>query len=194
MRKNSYDYIIGSADPVLARAVSTALRGRGFISAGEARSGPLLLRALRSVQPWLVVVDTALPPGDVVDLAKIIEDDALAAALYLERGFLGGPEGYPKLKWPFEDMVLMAVAETLCSEFARKQALYKKVSHLQNKLRERKAVEKAKGIITKELSIREEKAYRLLQKSSMDSRITLAETAEALIKNPEEIAALRQLL
>lgn len=194
MGKTDYDFIVGSAEPALIRAVSSALRGCGFISAGEAKSAPLLLRSLRTVQPWLVVVDTALPPGDLVDLAKIIEDDLLSAALYIERSPLTSPEGYPALKWPFEDVVIGAVAETLCSEFARKQSLHKKVADLQKKLRERKAVEKAKGIIIDRLSVREDEAYRLLQKASMDRRISLGEAAEALVRNPEHTFSLKQLL
>ncbi len=48
-------------------------------------------------------------------------------------------------------------------------------------LESRKLVERAKGILMKELSLNEDEAYRKIHKKSMDTRKTMKEVAEALI-------------
>lgn len=45
----------------------------------------------------------------------------------------------------------------------------------------RKLTERAKGILMKELGLREDEAYRLIQKKSMDTRKTMKDVAEAVI-------------
>jgi len=184
-----YDYCIGSNNFSLRRQITIMLNQAGFYSSGEARNVPLLLRKLRSVQPWLAVIDTALPPGNISHLAAIIENDALAAAIYINTT---GTEqaGYVQLDWPVEAQVLSAVAEAVCSEFARKKMLHKKIDSLQQKLNERIAVEKAKGIIAKHYFLSEEEAYNYLRKCSMERRITLAEMAARINAKPGSFSAL----
>jgi len=56
---------------------------------------------------------------------------------------------------------------------------------IQEELETRKLVERAKGILMKELNLDEEQAYRLMQKYSMDKREPLKKVAEAVITNYE---------
>ncbi len=185
-----YDYCIGSANSNLKRQITIMLNQAGFYSSGEARNVPLFLRKLRSVQPWLAVIDTALPPGNIEHLAAIIENDALAAAVYVNTTGIE-QSGYVQLSWPVDGPVLAAVAEAVCSEFARKKMLHKKVEILQQKLNERKTIEKAKGMIAKHYSLSEEEAYNFLRKCSMERRITVAEMAARVNANPGSFSALR---
>ncbi len=52
---------------------------------------------------------------------------------------------------------------------------------IQEELASRKLLEKAKGILMKEQSLSEEEAFRKIQKSSMNSRKSMREIAEAII-------------
>lgn len=56
-----------------------------------------------------------------------------------------------------------------------------KTKVIQEELETRKVVERAKGILMKERSLTEDKAYRLIQKYSMDSRKTMKQVAEAIV-------------
>lgn len=183
MTRNNYDYCLGTANRVFRNKITAILSEAGFYCSGEGKNVAELLRTLRTVQPWLAVIDTGLPPGNVEQLASIIEDDALAAALYINTG-ITGPALYVQLKWPVEDQVLTAVAEAMCSEFARKKRLQKELETLQNKLSDRKVIEKAKGIIAKVNNLSEEEAYTLLRKSSMKKRITVKELSNRIITDP----------
>lgn len=56
-----------------------------------------------------------------------------------------------------------------------------KTKIIQEELESRKLVEKAKGILMKSQSLTEEKAFRVIQKKSMDLRKSMREIAEAII-------------
>ncbi|MDY6827673.1 MAG: ANTAR domain-containing protein [Bacillota bacterium] len=160
------------------------LNEAGFYCSGEGKSVPLLLRSLRTVQPWLVIVDTALPPGNIIELADIIEQDCLAAALYINTTGIS-MNNYVVLEWPVKRAILAAVAETLCSEFTHKKKLRREITALRGKLSERKIIDQAKGIVARIFSLSEEEAYNYLRKKSMESRITMAEVAALIIANPD---------
>ena len=59
--------------------------------------------------------------------------------------------------------------------------MYIENANLAQALEERKLVERAKGILMKELNISEEEAHGILRKKSMDKRIPLKEMAQAII-------------
>jgi uroporphyrinogen-III synthase len=63
----------------------------------------------------------------------------------------------------------------------RKVILQDTVGFLEEKLEERKIVEKAKGILMKKESLTEEEAYQKMQKEAMKKRKKLKEIAEAVI-------------
>ena len=186
-----YDYLIGTANSRLYKSLATTLAEASFYSAGSAESTPVLLRKLRRIQPWMVVVDTALPPGNIEELAEIIDNDTLAALLFINT--TGSElERYVQLTWPVEAPVLTAVAKTVCSEFARKKKLQQEVETLQKKLNERKLLNKAKGLLQNLYAINEEEAFQFLRKTSMQKRLTMAEMAEIIIKEPDLFSSLKQ--
>ncbi len=59
--------------------------------------------------------------------------------------------------------------------------LGRKVGYLENKLEERKLIEKAKGILMKEKNISEEVAYKLIRKEAMSKRKPMKDIAEAVL-------------
>ncbi len=183
MGRNSYDYCIGTDNPALRRTLTAILSAAGFYSSGQAGSIPTLLRTLRTVQPWLAVIDTALPPGNIEHLASIIEDDSLAAAIYINTSGID-MDLCVQLGWPVEASVLTAVAEAVCNEFAQKKKLQKKIEELQKKLNERRDIERAKGILAKYYDLSEEEAYSLLRNSSMKNRISIAKMSGRIINDP----------
>jgi uroporphyrinogen-III synthase len=63
--------------------------------------------------------------------------------------------------------------------------LFTESQELREALETRKAVEKAKGILMKEMGITEEDAYKLLNKKSMDKRISMKEVADAILISDE---------
>jgi AmiR/NasT family two-component response regulator len=56
---------------------------------------------------------------------------------------------------------------------------------IRQELETRKALEKAKGLIMRELGISENEAFKKIQKYSMDNRKSMREIAEAIIMSNE---------
>ncbi len=63
----------------------------------------------------------------------------------------------------------------------KKITMRRTISKLQQKLEERKIVEKAKGLLMKAKNINEQDAYTLLRRESMNKRKSLKEIAEAVL-------------
>lgn len=63
--------------------------------------------------------------------------------------------------------------------------LFTETETLKEALESRKLIEKAKGILMKDLNVSENEAYKLLHKKSMDKRLTMKEVAKAVIISSE---------
>ncbi len=187
MAKNSYDYCIGTDKSTLKRQLTAMLSAAGFYSSGAGSNIPGFLRTLRTAQPWLAIIDTGLPPGNIEQLASIIENDGLAAAIYINTSGID-MDLYVQLDLPVEAPVLTAVAEAVCNEFAHKKKLQQEIEGLQKKLNERKDIEKAKGILVTHYKLSEEEAYIMLRNSSMKQRISMAEMSSRIISDPGSLS------
>jgi uroporphyrinogen-III synthase len=86
------------------------------------------------------------------------------------------PKKYSKTEIVLFELVAKATGGAIDNAllFSEKEAL-------KEALEIRKLIERAKGILMKDLNISEEEAYRLLHKKSMDKRLSLKEVANAII-------------
>jgi response regulator NasT len=67
-------------------------------------------------------------------------------------------------------------------------ALEAEVAGLQDRLETRKAVERAKQVLSRELGLSEPDAFRWIQKTAMDLRLTMRQVAEGVIEHGPGIA------
>jgi uroporphyrinogen-III synthase len=76
--------------------------------------------------------------------------------------------------------LIESLVKIIASAF-EKVVLERQVTDLQEKLEERKVIEKAKGILMKEKKISENEAFQLIRKEAMRKRKTMKEIAEAML-------------
>ena len=95
-------------------------------------------------------------------------------------GVLNCYTSYPHHYTDTEEAVLTTVANqaAICIENTE---LMVKTKVIQEELENRKQVERAKGILMKELKLDEEEAFGRIRKKSMDTRRSMREVAEAII-------------
>jgi GAF domain-containing protein len=95
-------------------------------------------------------------------------------------GVLNCYTSYPHHYTDTEEAVLTTVANqaAICIENTE---LMVKTKVIQEELETRKQVERAKGILMKELKLDEEEAFGRIRKKSMDTRRSMREVAEAII-------------
>ncbi len=118
---------------------------------------------------------------------KQLPEDRYEAFLSLpildKSGSIGVINLQDKEKYNFEKEqteILEAIVKIVSSAFAQ-MVLQKKVGELENKLQERKLVEKAKGILMKKDGMSEQAAYALIRQEAMKKRKSLKEIAEAIL-------------
>lgn len=183
------DYCLGIPGTAERRAVIAALSLSGMQCVGEGRDCPHFLRMVRSVQPQLALLELSLP-GNVLETAAIIDQEALAAVLLLENHqkekntalALRG-NTIMLLSLPVNDQVLIAVVDVLYREFLRRRKLQGEINALRDRLQGRVVIEQAKGLVMKKFDLDEQHAYRLLQKKSMELRIPLEKLARAVVRD-----------
>jgi response regulator NasT len=77
---------------------------------------------------------------------------------------------------------LDSILEVAVARFNEDQALWRELMVMQDKLSDRKLIERAKGILMKNSSMSEEDAYQALRKEAMNQNLRLAEVAARVIQ------------
>jgi response regulator NasT len=83
---------------------------------------------------------------------------------------------------PFTKADLVPAIEIAVSRFQEVAALEAEVANLKDRLEVRKLLDRAKGLLQAERGINEAEAFRWIQKSSMDRRMTMRAVAEEVLQ------------
>jgi len=107
----------------------------------------------------------------------------LSVPLHLKNKVIGALNIYTSSPHKFTDYEI-SILSTVADQAAIVIENYRLVVETQvikEELQTRKSVEKAKGVIMKELSISEDEAFKKIQKFAMDNRKTMREVADAIV-------------
>ena len=164
------------------------LREGGFDVVGEASNGEEALELAREFKPDVVVMDVKMPVMDGITAAEHIAKERLAPVVLLtafsqtelvERARDAGAMAY--VVKPFTPADLLPAVEIAASRFVEIRALENEIADINERMETRKTVERAKGILMEKMKLNEPEAFRWIQKTSMDRRLTMREVAEAVI-------------
>ena len=114
-----------------------------------------------------VVLLTAFSQKELVDRAR----DAGAMAYVVK---------------PFTAADLVPALEIALSRHAEITALEAEISDLTDRFETRKLVERAKSLLISNMGLTEPEAFRWIQKTSMDRRLTMREVAETVLNQIEK--------
>jgi response regulator NasT len=158
------------------------LTGYGYLVQAEARNAPDLLRKTRMLFPDLVILDSRLEGGSTQEIAGIIEGDELSNVLVLvDASHSRQLDNIAYINKPYSEETLLSVIEVCLLYQNRFTSIKQEVGKLKENLNTRKGVEKAKGILMKNMSVDEAEAYRMMQKESMNRSISMKDLARAII-------------
>ena len=82
---------------------------------------------------------------------------------------------------PFTQSDLVPAMEMALSRFAELRQLESEVQDLQDRLETRTAVDRAKGILQEKLRLTEPEAFRWIQKTAMDLRLSMRQVADGVV-------------
>jgi response regulator NasT len=84
---------------------------------------------------------------------------------------------------PFSRTDLVPAIEMAVSRFTELTLLEGEVADLTERLETRKSVDRAKGVLQKELGLTEPDAFRWIQKTAMDLRLSMREVADGVVRH-----------
>jgi len=139
------------------------------------------------------VMDVKMPKLDGISAAERIANQRIAPVVILtafsqrdlvERARDAGAMAYLTKPFTIED--LMPAIELAVSRFQEIKQLDAEIADLQDQLKARKLIEKAKGILMKNLKINEPEAFKWMQKTAMDKRRSMTDVAQLVMDEFEK--------
>ncbi|MCL2542095.1 MAG: response regulator [Nocardioidaceae bacterium] len=162
----------------------------GYDVVGQAGDGQKAVELAEELRPDLVILDVKMPVLDGIAAAESIAGRRIAPVVMLtafsqrdlvERAREAGAMSY--LVKPFTQSDLVPAIEMAVSRFGEIAQLESEVADLTDRLETRKAVDRAKGILQEQLSLTEPEAFRWIQKTAMDLRMSMRQVAEGVVSH-----------
>jgi len=177
---------VGDNDEEVLKAIQIMLVQMGFNVIALETSGSALLRKIRSLNPDVSIIDVNLKGMSAFEISDVAEKQGICPCIITIKGSVD--EYYDKLK----NKLVFAYLQKPINAFNLRYAIetayfnYKNIMNIEKKLKERKIIDKAKGLIMQKYNLSEEKAYEYIRKKSMDKGISMARIAQAIIDIIEE--------
>lgn len=181
--------VVAEDEAVIRLDIVEMLREVGYDVVGEADDGESAIRLTEELRPDLVVMDIKMPVLDGISAAERITKARIAPVVLLtafsqrelvERARDAGAMAY--VVKPFTANDLVPALEIALSRHSEINALEDEVADLQDRFETRKLVDRAKSMLITNMGLTEPDAFRWIQKTSMDRRLTMREVAETVIE------------
>lgn len=181
--------VLVAEDETLIRLdIVEILTGAGYDVIGEADNGEKAVELAREHQPDLVVMDVKMPIMDGITAAKTIAEEKIAPVVMLtafsQRDLVESAREAGAMAYvvkPFGENDLVPAIEVAAARFDEMRALEEEVTSMADKFETRKLVDRAKSVLTTKMGLTEPEAFRWIQKTSMDRRLTMREVAETVV-------------
>ena len=189
-KSNSIKILLADDEALIRQDLKEILTEAGYEVVAEAKDGYHALELAKLTMPDLMILDIKMPNINGLEAAEeiqialnkriptVILTAFNQAELIKKAGDVGA---FAFLTKPAKPQDLIAAIETARSRAKEMETLQQDISDLKEKLEIRKLVEKAKGILMKQMSLDEPDAMHYLQKISMNERISIKAVAEKII-------------
>jgi AmiR/NasT family two-component response regulator len=187
-----FKILVADDEKPVAAGLQGQLDAMGYDVVAVVHDGHHAIDVCRRTLPDLVLMDIEMPGLDGLSAARQIARDPGTPVIILTA------HGHPNLiDQAVEDGVLYYLLKPVTSPSlhaalqvavarAREiKSLRENVNTLELTLRERKLIERAKGILMSRRNLPEAEAFRLLQRQSQDRRMPMAKLAESIVQADE---------
>ena len=182
--------VIAEDEALIRMDLEEMLAEEGYDVVAAVDDGEQAVARTEELRPDLVILDVKMPRLDGIAAAQRIASQRIAPVVMLtafsqrdlvESARDAGAMAY--LVKPFGKSDLLPAIEMAVSRFAELQQLEAEVADLSERLETRKAVDRAKSVLQSELSLSEPDAFRWIQKTAMDLRLSMREVAEGVVEH-----------
>jgi response regulator NasT len=187
--KPSLRVVVAEDEALIRLDLVEMLTEAGYEVVGQAGDGEAAIEITEKEKPDLVVMDVKMPKLDGISAAERIANQRIAPVVILtafsqrdlvERARDAGAMAYLTKPFTIED--LMPAIELAVSRFQEIKQLDAEVTDLQDQLKARKIIDKAKGLLMSKLNLTEPQAFKWMQKTAMDKRRTMVEVSNIIIE------------
>lgn len=187
-----YRFVIADDEKAVAAGLQNQLESLGYEVAAVVHDGRRAVELCRRLAPDAVFLDIEMPGLDGLAAARQIAEDPGTPVIIvtahghpnlIDQAVEDGVASY--LLKPITTPSLQAAVEIAVARARDLQTLQEDVDQLKTTLRERKLIERAKGILMTRKQLSETEAFRLLQRQSQDRRVPMAKLAESIIQTDE---------
>jgi two-component system, response regulator PdtaR len=168
--------------------LSYMLKDAGYEVVAEAGNGEKAIELAYALKPDLIIMDIKMPKLNGLKASEIISNrfgipililTAYSQKEFIEKAKKANVLGY--LVKPITEANLIPAVEIALKQ-AENTIFYKeKVEKIDEQLKNRKIIEKAKGILMFQLNLSEEEAYSKMRELSMNKHVPLEKVAECCI-------------
>ncbi|WP_099333016.1 ANTAR domain-containing response regulator [Actinomyces minihominis] len=181
--------VLVAEDETLIRLdIVEILSAAGYEVVGEAADGQEAIDLALELEPDVCVLDVKMPKVEGITAAEQILKEIPTAVVMLtafsqkelvQRAAEVGAMAY--VTKPFGPNDLIPAVEIALSRQSQIEALETEIADLSERFETRKRVDRAKGLLIKRMDMTEPEAFRWIQKTSMDRRLSMREVADAVI-------------
>lgn len=175
-------------NPIRRAILDAGLTEAGFVNVTTLANTTGLLEAIYRLDPEVILIDLENPSRDVLEqMFQVSRIVRRPIAMFvdqsdrptIEAAIDAGVSAY--IVDGLKKERLKPVLDMTISRFRAFDKLRSELEEAKSALKERKLVEKAKGILMKSRGLDEEAAYVLLRKRAMSQSKRIADVAEALV-------------
>ena len=145
--------------------------------------------ALERLRPTLIVLQSDAPDAQALHRCAELAETAEAVFLLLVRQEAYGAawrtlqkHGVCVRTWPMEQAVLTQTLRNLLLLKKSMQTMQAQTDQLRSQLQDLKRIQKAKGLLMRQLGMTEQDAHRWIEKAAMDRCVKKREIAETIIR------------
>jgi len=188
--------LIAEDEALIRLDLREMLEEEGYDVCGEAGDGRTAVTMAEQLRPELVILDVKMPVLDGIAAAEEIARQRIAPVIILtafsqrdlvEKAREAGAMAY--LVKPFQKKDLLPTIEMALSRYSELVQLEAEVDDLTGRLEARKAVERAKSALMNDHGMAEPEAFRWIQRTAMDRRMTMRALAELVLTGTERPAS-----
>lgn len=180
--------VIAEDEAIIRLDLRETLEEEGYEVIGEAGRGDRAIELVRELKPDLAILDVKMPGMDGLEVARLIDQEKICGVLILtafsqremvEHARDAGALAY--LVKPFQKSDLVPAIEVAIGRFRELQELAGHVEALGEQIEARKIIDRAKGLLIDEHSMKEQDAFSFIQRTAMAERTRMRDVAEKII-------------
>lgn len=186
---DSVRVLIAEDDADLRGVLRRNLVASGHVIVGEASTMTDAIERARELVPDVLLLDAHLGPSQIVDAAKTLAHDQPGIAViflcgettFAMEGDVAGTSAIAVLPSSCPTTVLESSIKLALHRARELRSAREEVAEVRKQLENRKAIERAKGILMRRTGLSEQEAYRILQRTSQDRSVPMVDVAREVL-------------